>query len=60
MRGEPDELLGDSGGVLPAGNKEGNGLLPVPFAVEEFLGELKAAPAFASSIKDFTCTYTNH
>lgn len=32
MRGEADELLGESGGVLAAGNIEGKTLLPATFA----------------------------
>ena len=57
MRGEPDELLGESGGALPAGNMEGNEVLPAAFALKEFARALKEAPSFASSIRDFTCTH---
>lgn len=56
-RGEEDALLGEMGGALPAGNREGNGLFPVAFALEQFTEALKEAPAFASSIKDFTYSY---
>lgn len=52
-RGEPEELLGESGGVLPAGNTDGK-VLPLA----EFERALKGVPAFASSIKDFTCQTT--
>lgn len=57
MRGEPDELLGESGGALPAGNMEGSEVLPAAFALKEFARALKEAPSFASSIRDFTCTH---
>lgn len=57
MRGEPDELLGESGGALPAGNMEGNALLPGVFTFKEFPWALKEAPAFASSIRDLTCIH---
>lgn len=56
VRGEPEELLGESGGALPAAKIEGNGLLPIAFELQEFPETLDAVPAFASSIKDFTCT----
>lgn len=54
-RGEPEELLGDSGGVplLPAGNMEGNELFAVAFVLLELI--FSGKPAFASSSKDFTC-----
>lgn len=55
--GEPEELLGESGGVLPAGNVEGNELLPEKFTVEEFPSPLIGTPALASAIKDFTYTH---
>lgn len=55
IRGEPDELLGESGGVLTAGNIEGNILLPATFTLQEFPRAFKGVPALASSIKDFTC-----
>lgn len=32
VRGEPDVLLGESGGAVPAGNMEGNALLPAEMA----------------------------
>lgn len=54
VRGELT-LLGDSGGVLPAGKREGNGLTPAAFEVPELPGVPKELPAFASSIRDFTC-----
>nr|CAN63015.1 hypothetical protein VITISV_017408 [Vitis vinifera] len=56
-RGEEDALLGEMGGALPAGNREGNGLFAAEFALEQFTEALKEAPAFASLIKDFTCNY---
>lgn len=55
VRGEPTALLGDSGGALPAGKREGNGLPPLAFIVQEFPGAPKEVPAFASLTKDFTC-----
>ena len=57
VRGEPDELLGESGGALPLGNMEGNELLPTAFTLEKFAEALTVVPAFASSIKDFTCAH---
>ena len=57
-RGEPEALLGESGGTLAAGFMEGNGLLPTALEVKEFPGVLLHVPAFASSIKDFTCSYS--
>lgn len=54
-RGEPDELLGESGGVVAAGNIEGNILLPATLTLFEFPRALNGVPALASSIKDFTC-----
>lgn len=56
MRGEPDELLGESGGALPAGNKEGNELPPEALVLTEIPKKLTGLPTFASSIKDFTYT----
>lgn len=53
VRGEPTALLGESGGVLAAGKREGNGLTPQAFVEVEF-PEPKLVPAFASSINDFT------
>lgn len=55
VRGEPEELLGESGGVPPVGNIEGNGLLEDPLVLLEFPPTLKATPAFASSSKDLIC-----
>lgn len=54
-RGEPEELLGDSGGVPPAGNMEGKELLAAAFELLEFPETFSDKPAFASSSKDFTC-----
>ena len=56
-RGEPDELLGESGGALPAGNMEGSEVLPAAFTLKEFPRALKEAPVFASSTRDFTCIH---
>jgi hypothetical protein len=56
VRGEPDELLGEIGGALPAGNMEGNELTPPTLTLAEIPGMLMGLPAFASSIKVFTCT----
>lgn len=56
VRGEPEELLGERGGVPPAGNIEGNGLLEEALVLLECPTMLKATPAFASSSKDFICT----
>jgi len=56
VRGEPDELRGESGGVLPTGNKEGRELLDKEaFVLVEFSSALKAALAFASASNDLTC-----
>ena len=55
VRGEPDELRGESGGVLPAGNKEGRELIDRAFVFVEFSSALKRAPAFASASNDLTC-----
>ena len=57
VRGEPDELRGESGGVLPAGNKEGNELLAKAFVIVEFSSAHKGAPALASAINDLTCVH---
>lgn len=54
VRGDPDELLGESGGVLPAENMEGTALFPKTLALKEFPEAVMGIPAFASSIKDFT------
>jgi hypothetical protein len=53
--GEPDELRGESGGVFPAGNKEGNGLIERALVFVEFSSALKGTPAFASASNDLTC-----
>lgn len=53
-RGDPELLLGDRGGALPAGNIEGNALLVARFVPPEMLGTLNGSPSFASSIKDLT------
>lgn len=50
-------LLGESGGVLPAGNIDGNeeaelSALPLP----ELPGTWRGMPALASSSSDKTCT----
>lgn len=55
VRGEPDELRGESGGVLPAGNREGNGLIERAFVLVEFSGALNGTPAFASASNDLIC-----
>lgn len=55
VRGEPDELRGESGGVFPAGNKFGNGLLERAFVFVKFSRALNGAPAFASASNDLTC-----
>lgn len=57
VRGEPDELRGESGGVLPAGNKEGIELLARAFVIVEFSRALKGAPAFTSASNDLTCVH---
>lgn len=57
-RGDPDELLGESGGVLPAVNTDGKLFPPAEFKLFklfEFEKAFNGVPAFASSIKDFTC-----
>jgi hypothetical protein len=53
-RGEPEVLLGESGGALPAGNIDGRELLEAAFVLVELPATLSTAPVFASSIKDFT------
>lgn len=64
MRGEVEELLGERGGALPAGNMEDKGLLP-PFGLEQLPGTFRATPDFASFNNDVTyicvcvCTQTN-
>uniref|UniRef100_A0A2P2LTU9 Calcium ion binding protein n=1 Tax=Rhizophora mucronata TaxID=61149 RepID=A0A2P2LTU9_RHIMU len=57
VRGEPVELLGDSGGALPAGNMEGKELLPLFVALSDVPSTLVGLPDFASSIKRLTCTH---
>lgn len=53
-RGDPELLLGESGGALPAGNIEGNALVAVAFPLLELPGVFKGTPAFASLINDLT------
>ena len=53
MRGEPDELLGDRGGAVPAGNMEGKELLAA-FGLEQFPGTFKGTPDLASLSNDVT------
>lgn len=55
MRGEPDVLLGERGGAVPAGNMEGKELLAA-FGLEQFPGTFKGAPDFASLSNDVTYT----
>lgn len=55
MRGEPDVLLGERGGAVPAGNMEGKGLLAA-FGLEQFPGTFKGAPDLASFNNDVTYT----
>lgn len=57
MRGEPDVLLGERGGAVPAGNMEGRELL-VAFGLEQVPGTFKGFPDFASFSNDVT--YTHH
>lgn len=57
MRGEPDELLGDSGGALPAGNMEGKALPAVACGLEELPWTVKGPPAFASASNCVTCSH---
>lgn len=54
-RGETDELLGDSGGVLPAGNIEGNVLLATAFVPEDVPATFTGPTPLALLSKDFTC-----
>lgn len=54
IRGDPDVLLGERGGVLPPGNMEGKELLVVVFALGEFPETFKGTPAFASLSNDVT------
>lgn len=59
-RGDPAELLGESGGALPAGNKEADDELPaIGLDAEEEEEFGKDVPALASSINDFTCAIKN-
>ena len=53
MRGEPDVLLGERGGAVPAGNMEGKELLAA-FGLERVPGTFKGAPDFASFSNDVT------
>jgi hypothetical protein len=53
MRGEPDELLGESGGAVPAGNMEGK-VLVAAFGLEQLPGTFKGAPDLASLSNDVT------
>lgn len=46
MRGEPDELLGERGGAVPAGNIEGKELLEA-FGLEQ-PGTFNGTPDFTS------------
>lgn len=57
IRGEPDELLGESGGALPAGNMEGNELVEAAFGLEHDPDTFRGTPALALLSKDFTCTH---
>lgn len=59
MRGEPDVLLGESGGPLPAGNIEGKELPEVACGLEEFPGTFNGTPAFASLSNDVTYVITH-
>ena len=54
VRGDPDMLRGESGGVLPAGNIDGNALLDETFVLLEFARAFNGVPFFASLIKDLT------
>ena len=57
VRGEPDELRGESGGVLPAGNMDGNELFAKAFVHVEFPSAPNGTPAFASATSDLTCIH---
>lgn len=57
--GEPDELLGESGGALPAGNIEGKELLVAELLLEEVPETFKVPPALALETKFFTCIRKN-
>jgi len=52
MRGEPDVLLGERGGAVPAGNMEGTLLA---FGLEQFPATFKGLPDFASLSNNVTC-----
>lgn len=56
IRGDPDELLGESGGVLPAENMEGMEFDEAAFGLEHVPETFKGTPALALLSKDFTCT----
>lgn len=56
MRGEPDVLLGERGGAVPAGNMEGKELFAA-FGLEQLPGTFKGPPDFASLSKDDIYTY---
>ena len=53
-RGEPVELRGERGGVLPAGNIDGKELPVAEFALDEFPEIFKGAPVLASLTRDVT------
>ena len=53
-RGEPVELRGERGGVLPAGNMDGKELPVATFELDEFPEKFKGAPVLASLTKDVT------
>lgn len=55
-RGEPEAARGERGGVLPAGNTEGNEL-PETFTLV-FPREFKEVPDFASDSSDLTYVQT--
>lgn len=55
IRGEPDELLGESGGVLPAENMEGIAFPEVAFGLLVDPDTFKEIPALALLSKDLTC-----
>lgn len=53
-RGEPDKLLGESGGVLPAGNIEGKELLVTACVLDDVPETFKGPPPFTLLSNDFT------
>lgn len=55
--GEPDELLGESGGVLAAGNIEGNELLVAAFVLDDVPATFNGPTPLALLSKDFTCIW---